>query len=164
MMARPAHAQKENSMHAYESLVRKKDGQPVRYLIVDDSVFARKTLQRMVEMFGGRVAGEAADGRAAIEAYHQLQPDVVLMDVTMPDLEGIEAAEQIINRDPQARIVMVSSVGYQDNISRALQKGALYFVQKPAKPEVLYEVIQRVLGAEVAAAPPTGEEASRDEN
>ena len=78
-------------MQAYEALVRKQDGQPIRYLIVDDSVFARKNLQRIVEMFGGLVAGEAADGRAAIEAYNRFRPDIVLMDVTMPDLEGIEA-------------------------------------------------------------------------
>lgn len=140
-------------MLAFESLARKQDGQPLRYLVVDDSVFARKNLQRMVMMFGGLVAGEAADGREAIDAYNRLQPDVVLMDVTMPEVEGIEAAERIINRHPQARIVMVSSVGYQDNVSEALRKGALYFVQKPPKPEVLYDVIRRVLGEDCVALP-----------
>ena len=164
MIPLPADANEEKSMQAYEALVRKRDKQPVRYLIVDDSVFARKNLQRIVGMFGGLVAGEAADGRAAIDAYNRLEPDIVLMDVTMPDLEGIEAAERIINRHPEARIVMVSSVGYQDNISLALQKGALYFVQKPPKPEELYEVIKRVLGDEVASGPPAGEEASTHEN
>jgi two-component system chemotaxis response regulator CheY len=133
-------------MQAFEPLVRKKDGQPVRYLVVDDSIFARKNLQRMVGMFGGQVVGEAADGRAGIEEYNRLQPDVVLMDVTMPDMEGIEAAGRIIAHDPQARIVMVSSVGYQENVSEALRKGALHFVQKPPKPELLYDVIKRVLG------------------
>ncbi len=130
---------------AFETLVRKEDGQPLRYLVVDDSVFARKNLQRILGMFGGEVAGEAGDGRAAIEAYHRLQPDLVLMDVTMPDMEGIEAAEQIITSFPQARIVMVSSVGYQENITEALRKGALHFVQKPPKPELLYDVIKSVL-------------------
>ena len=144
-------------MPAFESLVRKQDGKPVRYLVVDDSVFARKNLQRILAMFGGTVAGEAGDGRAAIEAYEQLQPDLVLMDVTMPDMEGIEAAERIINQHPQARIVMVSSVGYQENVSEALRKGAMYFVQKPPKPEQLYEVIKRVLG-EVAMTVPAAKE------
>jgi len=143
-------------MLAFESLVRRQDGQPLRYLVVDDSVFARKNLQRMVSMFGGLVVGEAGDGRAAIEEYNRLKPDIVLMDVTMPDLEGIEAAERIINRDPHARIVMVSSVGYQDNVSNALRKGALYFVQKPAKPEVLYEVIKYVMREDGVSAQGAG--------
>jgi two-component system, chemotaxis family, chemotaxis protein CheY len=144
-------------MQAFESLVRKSDGKPLRYLIVDDSVFARKNLQRIVSMFGGEMAGEAPDGRAAIEAYTRLLPDLVLMDVTMPDMEGIEAAEHIINQHPDARIIMVSSVGYQDNVSEALRKGALYFVQKPPKPELLYDVIKSVMG-EAAVAVPTSKE------
>jgi two-component system chemotaxis response regulator CheY len=140
-------------MQGFETLVRKKDGKPVRYLVVDDSVFARMNLQKILAMFGGEVAGEAGDGRAAIEAYERVRPDLVLMDVTMPDMEGIEAAEQITRRDPDARIVIVSSVGYQANISEAFRKGALHFVQKPPKPEVLYEVIKRVLGDEGATRP-----------
>ena len=141
-------------MQGFEHLVRKQDGQSVRYLVVDDSMFARKNLQRILAMFGGEVAGEAGDGRAAIEAYEQIRPDLVLMDVTMPDMEGIEAAERIINLHPEARIVMVSSVGYQENVSESLRKGALFFVQKPPKPELLYEVIKRVLGdAAIAVAP-----------
>jgi two-component system chemotaxis response regulator CheY len=140
-------------MQGFDTLVRKQDGKPVRYLVVDDSVFARKNLQRILAMFGGEVAGEAADGREAIEEYDRIRPDLVLMDVTMPDMEGIEAAEQITRRDPQARIVIVSSVGYQANISEAFRKGALHFVQKPPKPEVLYEVIKHVLGDEGATLP-----------
>jgi len=67
-------------------------------------------------------------------------------------MEGIEAAERIVRSHPEARIIMVSSVGYQENIVAALQKGARHFVQKPVKPEVLYEVIKYVLGDEVSAA------------
>jgi two-component system, chemotaxis family, chemotaxis protein CheY len=144
-------------MQAFEFLVRKSDGQPLRYLIVDDSIFARKNLQRIVSMFGGETAGEAGDGRAAIEAYSKLLPDLVLMDVTMPDMEGIEAAENIINQHPDARIVMVSSVAYQENVSEALRKGALYFVQKPPKPELLYDVIKTVMGEAAISAPTTKE-------
>ncbi len=75
---------------------RSKDGQPVRYLVVDDSVFARKNLARMVETFGGQVAGEAGDGMTAITEYDRTNPDIVLMDITMPQMEGIEAAEKIV--------------------------------------------------------------------
>src|SRR6202041_2459927 len=113
---------------------------------VDDSVFARKNLSKMVESFGGQVVGEAGDGVTAITEYDRLTPDIVLMDITMPQMEGIEAAEKIVQQHPAARIVMVSSVGYQENIVAALQRGARHFVQKPVKPEVLYEVIKYVMG------------------
>ena len=141
-------------MEQFAALLRSKDRQPVRYLVVDDSVFARKTLTKMIELFGGQVAGEAGDGLTAITEYDRTQPDIVLMDITMPQMEGIEAAERIVRQHPDARIVMVSSVGYQENIVAALQKGARHFVQKPVKPEVLYEVIKYVLG-EDAVTPAT---------
>ena len=133
-------------MEQFAPVKRSGDGQPVRFLIVDDSVFARKNLAKMVESFGGLIAGEAGDGLTAISEYDRLTPDIVLMDITMPQMEGIEAAEKIVGKHPSARIVMVSSVGYQENIIAALQKGARHFVQKPVKPEVLYEVVKYVLG------------------
>ena len=132
--------------------VLRKDGQPIRYLVVDDSVFARKNLSRMIESFGGQVAGEAGDGRAALAEYDRLHPDLVFMDITMPEMEGIEAAERLVRQHPEARIIMVSSVGYQENIVAALQRGARHFVQKPVKPEVLYEVIKYVMGEECVVA------------
>jgi two-component system chemotaxis response regulator CheY len=138
-------------MEQFAALVRSKDRQPVRYLVVDDSVFARKNLTKMIDNFGGQVAGEAGDGCTAITEYDRTHPDIVLMDITMPQMEGIEAAERIVRSHPDARIVMVSSVGYQENIVAALQKGARHFVQKPVKPEVLYEVIKYVLGDEGTA-------------
>jgi len=69
----------------------------------------------------------------------------VVMEITLPKMEGIEAAERIVQQHPEARVVMVSSVGYQENIVAALQRGARHFVQKPVKPEVLYEVIKYVM-------------------
>src|SRR5438477_4332633 len=138
-------------MDQFPVLLRK-DRTPIRYLVVDDSVFARKNVAKLVEAFGGQIAGEAGDGCTAITEYDRTVPDMVLMDITMPQMEGIEAAERIVRAHPEARIVMVSSVGYQENIVAALQKGARHFVQKPVKPEVLYEVIKYVLGDEVSAA------------
>jgi two-component system, chemotaxis family, chemotaxis protein CheY len=128
-------------MEQFAAIKRSKDGQAVRYLIVDDSVFAS---------FGGEVAAEAGDGLTAITEFERAKPDIVLMDITMPQMEGIEAAEKIVQQNPDARVVMVSSVGYQENIVAALQRGARHFVQKPVKPEVLYEVIKYVLGEDGA--------------
>ena len=139
-------------MEQFAPVKRSKDGQPVQYLIVDDSVFARKNLGRIIESFGGQVVGEAGDGLTAISEYDRLKPDIVLMDITMPQMEGIESVERIVRQHPEARIVMVSSVGYQENILAALQKGAKHFVQKPVKPEVLYEILRYVLGDDPNAA------------
>lgn len=143
-------------MEQFAPVRRSKDGQPVRYLVVDDSVFARKNLAQMIESFGGQVAGEAGDGMTALTEYERTNPDIVLMDITMPQMEGIEAAEKIVRQHPEARIVMVSSVGYQENIVAALQRGARHFVQKPVKAEVLYEVIKYVLGEDGTVAQAAG--------
>jgi two-component system chemotaxis response regulator CheY len=143
-------------MEQFAPMKRSKDGQPVRYLVVDDSVFARRNLARMIENFGGQLAGEAGDGVSALAEYDRTRPDIVLMDITMPQMEGIEAAEKIVQKHPDARVVMVSSVGYQENIVAALQRGARHFVQKPVKPEVLYEVIKYVMGEDGTVANAAG--------
>ena len=147
-------------MPQFAPLLRK-DHQPVRYLVVDDSVFARKNIMKMIEVFGGEVAGEAGDGLTAIAEFNRIKPDIVLMDITMPQMEGIEAVERIVNEHPDARIVMVSSVGYQDNILAALQKGARHFVQKPVKPDALYEIIRYVLNDDGVTATVGAGEQSR---
>ena len=82
-------------MAQFAALLRR-DNQSVRYLVVDDSVFARKNLMKMIEMFGGEIAGEAGDGLTAIAEFNRTKPDVVLMDITMPQMEGIEAVERIV--------------------------------------------------------------------
>jgi len=140
-------------MDSFPVLLRK-DRRPIRYLVVDDSVFARKNVAKMVESFGGEIAGEAGDGCTAITEYDRTTPDMVLMDITMPQMEGIEASERIVRAHPDARIVMVSSVGYQENIVAALQKGARHFVQKPVKAEILYEVIKYVMGDDAVVGVP----------
>ena len=138
-------------MQPYDTLIRADNQQPVRCLIVDDSVFARKNLARLLQEFGCNIAGEASDGCAALAEYDRVRPDLVLMDITMPRLEGIEAAERLVREHPDARVVMVSSVGCQENIVAALQRGARHFVHKPVKPEVLYEVIRYVMADAIVA-------------
>jgi len=143
-------------MEKFAPLLRKSDQQPLRFLLVDDSMFARKNLARMVESFGGCVAGEAGDGSTAVAEYGRTRPDVVLMDVVMPCMEGIEATDRIVQQDPRARIVMVSSVGYQENIATALRKGAKHFIQKPVSPELLYEIVKYVMGSDAMVAVAAG--------
>src|SRR5215831_7003058 len=141
-------------MEQFATLYRTQDKQPLRCLIVDDSVFARKNLAKILESFGCEIAGEAGDGCTAITEYERLRPDLVMMDITMPQLEGIEAAERIVRQHPEARVIMVSSVGYQENIVAALQRGARHFVQKPVQPSVIYEVIRYVMGDDAGSMAP----------
>src|SRR6476660_8637316 len=105
-------------MDTFPILIRK-DGRPIRYLVVDDSVFARKNVAKMVEAFGGEIVGEAGDGCTAITEYDRTTPDMVLMDITMQQIGGFRAAERIVPSPPFARIVMVASVGYQDSMVAA---------------------------------------------
>src|ERR1700752_3156251 len=93
----------EVCMEQFSPIKRSKDGQAVRYLIVDDSVFARKNLARIIESFGGEIAGEAGDGMTAITEYERTKPDIVLMDITMPQMEGIEAAEKKVQKKTEGR-------------------------------------------------------------
>src|SRR2546429_1977784 len=125
-------------MEKFIAIKRSKDLKRLRYLIVDDSIFARKNLSRLVEAFGGHVVAEASDGLMAITEYDRIKTDIVLMDVTMPQMGGIEAVEKIVQQNPQASIVMVSGVGYCENIGGALQKRGRDFVQKAEKPQGLH--------------------------
>src|SRR5260370_4422740 len=112
---------KEKAMKQFAALLRK-DNQPVRYLVVDDSVFARKNLIKMIEMFGGEVAGEAGDGLTAIAEFNRSSPDIVLMDITMPQMEGIEAVQRIVRQRANGRDLRVSSVVYQEDMLAAAAK------------------------------------------
>lgn len=116
-----------------------------RFLIVDDSVFARKNIAKVIEMIGGVVAGEATTGREGIEKYFNLQPDIVIMDVSMPEMEGLEAMVKIKERDKDARVIIVSSLGYQELVKKALTLGAKHFISKPFEPQKAAEIIQFVL-------------------
>ena len=117
-----------------------------RFLVVDDSEFARRNMKKMLTSVGGEVAGFAANGREAIEQYMKLRPDLVLMDITMPEMEGVAAVQNIISRDASAKIVMVSSNGYQEMIKTALESGAKHFLTKPVEPKQLATVVKFVLG------------------
>jgi two-component system chemotaxis response regulator CheY len=116
-----------------------------RILIADDAKFMRKLLAKILEEGGYEVVGEAETGSEAIALYKKIKPDLVTMDLVMPDMSGIDAIKEIISSDPKARIVVVSAMGQQSLVSEAMSAGAKDFVVKPFHPSVVLEVIGRVL-------------------
>lgn len=116
-----------------------------RFLVVDDSEFARRNLKKILTSVGGEAAGFAVNGRDAIEQYLKLKPDLVFMDITMPEMEGVEAVQSILDRDASAKIVMVSSNGFQEMIKKALDSGAKHFLTKPVEPKKVASVVDFVL-------------------
>jgi len=114
-------------------------------LIVDDAPFVRLTLKNMLEKNGFLIAGEATNGQEAIMKYFQLKPDVVTMDISMPVMNGITALKQIINKDPQANVIMVTAVGQEEFIKEAVLNGAKYFIVKLLEEEFVVNTINRIL-------------------
>lgn len=118
---------------------------PGRVLIVDDSAFMRRTIRKILENEEIEVIGEAADGRTALEKYKELKPDVVTMDMTLPDMNGIEVIKKIMNVDNRARIIMCSAIGQQGIIIEALQAGAKEYLTKPFRENMVIETIKKIL-------------------
>ncbi|OGW50794.1 MAG: hypothetical protein A2Z50_07180 [Nitrospirae bacterium RBG_19FT_COMBO_42_15] len=127
------------------NIITKKDSSPYRFLLVDDSEFARKNIARIVSMIGGVVAGEASTGKEAIEKYQEIKPDVVLMDISMPEMEGVDAVGRIIQEDKKATIIMVSSLGHKDLVKKAISSGAKHFITKPVQVEYAVKIVRSVL-------------------
>ncbi|HSF25524.1 MAG TPA: response regulator [Blastocatellia bacterium] len=117
---------------------------PLTCLIVDDSAFMRFHLRRMMDSFDNVVASEAANGTEAIREYGRLRPDLVLMDIVMPGLEGVETVRRICDSDPAARVIMISSVSYRGKVEEALAAGAKCFLPKPVTTEQLKKAIEQV--------------------
>ena len=116
-----------------------------RVLLCDDSAFMRMMLKTTLVGLGHRIVGEAGDGEQAVETYEELLPDLVTMDITMPNVSGIEAVARIREKDKDACIVMVSALGQQAIINEALEAGAKDFIIKPFVPEQIAAVLDRVL-------------------
>lgn len=115
-------------------------------LVCDDAVFMRTMISDILTQAGFDVVGEAESGTQAVEKYRALKPDLVTMDIIMPDMGGIEAVRAITEFDPQARVLMCSAMGQQALVAEAIQAGAKDFVVKPFQPSRVLEAVQRVLG------------------
>lgn len=114
-------------------------------LVCDDAIFMRTMIRDILSQAGYDVVGEAETGSQAVEKYRELRPDLVTMDIVMPDMGGIDAVREIIQNDPGARILMCSAMGQQALVVEAIQAGAKDFVVKPFQPSRVLEAVQRVL-------------------
>lgn len=116
-----------------------------KVLIVDDATFMRLSLKTMFEQNGMEVVGEAANGALGVLKYKECNPDVVTMDITMPDMDGVEAVREIKKYDPDAKIIMISAMGQEAMVKKAVLNGASSFIVKPFKEKQLLQTISKVL-------------------
>ncbi len=118
----------------------------MRVLIVDDALYMRTMIRDILEGPGGfEVVGEASNGREAVERFTELSPDLVTMDIVMPELDGIEATREILSRDPTATIIMCSALGQESLVIESIAAGARDFIVKPFKPENVIATLEKVL-------------------
>jgi two-component system, chemotaxis family, chemotaxis protein CheY len=117
-----------------------------KVLIVDDAAFMRMMIKDILEKNGFQVVGEASNGIKAVEIYKKEKPDVVTMDITMPDMDGIEAVKQIKAFDPGAKVIMCSAMGQQTMVMDAIRAGARDFIVKPFQADRVLEAIRKALG------------------
>ncbi|NSW82420.1 MAG: response regulator [Syntrophothermus sp.] len=115
-------------------------------LVVDDAAFMRMMIKDILTKNGYAVVGEAENGLVALEKYKELNPDLVTMDITMPEMDGITAVREIRKIDPGAKIIMCSAMGQQAMVIDAIQAGARDFVVKPFQPERVVEAISKAIG------------------
>lgn len=115
-------------------------------LICDDAAFMRMMIKDILTKNGYNVAGEAENGVKALEKYNETKPDLVLMDITMPEMDGIEALKQIRAADSSASVIMCSAMGQQAMVIEAIQSGAKDFIVKPFQAERVLEAVKKVVG------------------
>lgn len=117
-----------------------------KILIVDDAAFMRMMLKDILTKGGFEIAGEAADGEEAVAKYAELKPDLVTLDITMPNKDGIQALKEIKAQDPNATCVMCSAMGQQSMVIDAIQNGAKDFIVKPFQADRVIEAVKKVVG------------------
>ncbi|HHY43522.1 MAG TPA: response regulator [Coprothermobacter sp.] len=117
-----------------------------RVLIVDDAAFMRMMIKNVLTQNGYEVAGEASNGQEALVLYEKVKPDLVTLDITMPEMDGIQTLKELLKIDPSANIIMVTAMGQQQLVIEAIQVGAKDFVVKPFQPDRLLEAVKKALG------------------
>ena len=117
-----------------------------KILIVDDAAFMRMMIKDVITKNGFEVAGEAVNGMDAVDKYNELKPDLVLMDITMPEMDGIQALKKIKEGDSDAKVIMCSAMGQQAMVIDAIQSGAKDFIVKPFQADRVLEAVKKVVG------------------
>lgn len=117
-----------------------------KILITDDALFMRVTLKNILTSHGYEVVGEAGNGEEAVQQYAAKKPDLVLMDITMPIMDGIAATKAIKCSDPNAKVVMCTAMGQKNILIEALQAGAKDYIVKPFQPERVLESVKKLIG------------------
>lgn len=117
-----------------------------RILVVDDAAFMRMMIKDILSKNGYEVVGEASDGAQAIEKFKESSPDLITMDITMPEMDGITALKEIKKLDPSAKVIMCSAMGQQAMVIDAIQAGAKDFIVKPFQADRVIEAIKKTLG------------------
>ena len=115
-------------------------------LICDDAAFMRMMINDILTKNGYTVVGEAENGAKAVEKYAELKPDLVLMDITMPEMDGIQALKKIKEADPSATVIMCSAMGQQAMVIESIQSGAKDFIVKPFQADRVLEAVRKVVG------------------
>ncbi|HOK41078.1 MAG TPA: response regulator [bacterium] len=118
-----------------------------KILLVDDAAIMRMMLQEILEEAGHTIVGEAENGQEAFDKYKELKPDLTLMDITMPNVDGIKAVQMIKEFDPGAKIIMCSAMGQKELVLKAIKCGAKDFIIKPFQEKRVIEAVNRVLGS-----------------
>lgn len=133
-------------------------------LVVDDAMIMRRLIREVAVEAGWEVVGEASNGREALELYLRLRPDLVTMDVVMPEMTGLEALRAIRAADPQARIVMVTALDQKQTLAESIRDGALDFVVKPFERQRIAGVLEKVGNRlDAASSRPAADESSTRE-
>lgn len=117
-----------------------------KVMICDDAAFMRMMIKDILTKNGYNIAGEAENGAKAVEKYNELKPDLVLMDITMPEMDGIQALKKIKETDPNASVIMCSAMGQQAMVIESIQSGAKDFIVKPFQADRVLEAVQKVVG------------------
>lgn len=119
---------------------------PKSVLVTDDTLYARLELRHILSTFGYQVVGEAKNGLEAVERYRELRPDLVTMDVSMPEMDGVAAVKRIRDLDPSATILMCTSMGQRSLVLEALNAGAADFVTKPFRERHVIHRVRKLIG------------------
>ena len=114
-------------------------------LICDDAAFMRMMIKDILTKNGYNIAGEAENGAKAVEKYEETKPDLVLMDITMPEMDGIQALKKIKEKNPNASVVMCSAMGQQAMVIESIQSGARDFIVKPFQPDRVIEAVKKAV-------------------